>query len=104
MDPHCLTRKGQGVPQDYAEAVKWYRKAAEQGNNDGQGNLGWVYLNGHGVPQDFVTAYMWLSLSAAQGNKNARIKRDLAAQRMTPAQIAKAQKMAREWLAKHKKK
>jgi len=35
---------GRGVPQDYAEAVKWYRKAAAQGNVDGQRLLGYLHL------------------------------------------------------------
>ena len=35
--------EGQGVPQDYAEAVKWYRMAADQGNADAQSNLGFMY-------------------------------------------------------------
>ena len=43
--------KGQGVPQDYAEAVKWYRLAAEQGFAMAQDNLGLMYKNGQGVPQ-----------------------------------------------------
>ena len=45
---------GHGVPQDYAEAVKWWRKAAEQGNADAQLRLGHCYRNGHGVPQDYA--------------------------------------------------
>jgi TPR repeat protein len=43
---------GQGVPQDYAEAVKWFRKAAEQGNAMAQYNLGIAYANGQGVSRD----------------------------------------------------
>ena len=35
--------KGQGVPQDSKEAVKWYRLSAEQGNVDAQFNLGFMY-------------------------------------------------------------
>ena len=42
---------GRGVPQDDTEAVKWYRKAAEQGHAEAQNNLGVMYLNGRGVPQ-----------------------------------------------------
>jgi TPR repeat protein len=43
---------GEGVPQDYAEAVKWYRKAAEQGDAYAQNNLGLMYEYGKGVPKD----------------------------------------------------
>jgi hypothetical protein len=47
---------------------------------------------------------MWLSLAAANGHKKAANARDIVAKRMAPAQIAKAQKLAREWRAKHMKK
>jgi hypothetical protein len=47
---------GAGVPQDYAEAAKWYRMAADRGNAAGQQSFGSLYLNGQGVPQDYVLA------------------------------------------------
>ena len=43
--------KGEGVPQDYAESMKWYRMAAEQGLAEAQNNLGVAYETGQGVPQ-----------------------------------------------------
>ena len=89
--------KGQGVAQNYAEAVKWYRKAAEQGHAKAQSNLGVMYGKGQGVPQDHVFAHMWFNLSAAQGGEDARKNRDIAAELMTPEQIAQAQKLARDW-------
>ena len=46
--------RGERVPQDYAEAIKWYRKAAEQGYASAQYNLGIMYDDGEGVPQDYV--------------------------------------------------
>ena len=48
---------GYGVPQDYAEAMKWYRLAAEQGHTDAQYNLGLMYDNGRGVPQDYLYGF-----------------------------------------------
>ncbi len=94
---------GLGVPQDYSKAVKWYRKAAEQGLADAQNNLGTRYGKGEGVPQDYVSAHMWLSLAAAQGDDTAQKNRDLVAKRMTTGQIAKAERMAREWIAEHQR-
>jgi TPR repeat protein len=44
------------VPQDYAEAVKWFRKAADQGSANGQHNLGTMYQFGQGVRQDNAEA------------------------------------------------
>jgi len=83
--------------RDYATAVRLNRPLAEQGNANAQYNLGTFYDNGLGVPQDKVRAYMWFSLSAVQGREGAAALRDLIARRMTPAQIAEAQKLAREW-------
>ncbi len=91
---------GFGVPQDYAAALKWYRKAAEQGYADAQHSLGDMYANSYGVTQDYVQAHMWFNLSAAQGDETARENRDIVAKKMTPAEISKAQAMAREWLEK----
>ena len=51
--------KGLGVPQDDAETVRWYRKAAEQGDATAQNNLGHMYSKGQGVPQNFVEAEKW---------------------------------------------
>lgn len=83
--------------RDYATAVRLIRPLAEQGDARAQYTLGVFYDNGLGVPQDHVRAYMWLNLSAAQGREGAAAFRDLIARRMTPAQIAEAQKLAREW-------
>jgi len=73
---------------------------AYQGNASAQWFFGSMYADGRDVPQDFVQAYMWFNLAAAQGFQAAVKDRDLIAQRMTPAQIAEAQKLAREWRPK----
>jgi len=91
---------GEGVPQDDTEAVQWYRLAAAQGWAMGQNSLGVMYENGRGVPQDDVQALMWFNLAAAQGNQHARKARDIVAKKMTPAQLAKAQRLARKWKPK----
>ena len=82
---------------DYATALRLIRPLAEQGDANAQYNLGVFYDNGLGVSQDRVRAYMWLSLAAMQGRESAAAFRDLVARLMTPAQIAEAQKLAREW-------
>ncbi len=94
---------GRGLPQDYAEALKWYRLSAEQGDSFSQNSLGVMYRNGEAVPQDNVLAHMWFNLSAAQGNGEAVENRNLTAAVMTSAQIAEAQRLAREWKAAHPK-
>jgi uncharacterized protein len=89
-----------GVPQDNEAAVSWYRKAAEQGLAEAQYNLGVMYANGEGVPQDYAAAQMWFNLAAGSRNRNAMKARDIVAAQLTPAQIAEAQKLAREWKPK----
>jgi TPR repeat protein len=96
---------GEGVPPDHAEASKWYRMAADQGIPQSQNNLASNYHNGEGVPQDYVEAYVWFSLAiarypASEGRDNAVKGRDLSAAKMTPAQIAEAQKRIRDWKPK----
>jgi TPR repeat protein len=83
-------------------AVSWYRKAAEQGEASGQYNLGIMYRTGRGVPQDYVQAHMWFNLAASHTYPvdDAVADRDLVAARMTPLQIAEAQRLAREWKSK----
>jgi len=91
---------GQGVPQDDAQAVAWFQKAAAQGDADAQNNLGVMYGNGRGVPQNYEEAYVWFSLAAAQGHENAAKNRDIAARRLTPAALSRAQARAAEEYAR----
>jgi TPR repeat protein len=81
------TRSGRSAPADHGDA-------------DAQANLGVMYATGEGVPQDHVLAHMWFNLAAAQGNDKALRNRDTAGKRMTPDQLAEAQRMAREWKPK----
>ena len=67
-----MYNKGQGVLQDYKEAVKWYRLAAEQGFAAAQYNLGQMYKRGHGVPQNYKEAVKWYRLAAEQGDAMAQ--------------------------------
>ena len=92
---------GYGVPQDYEEAIKWYRRAADQGNARAQYNLGLMYDNGYGVPQDYIQAHMWYNIAGVAGETVPISYRDYVAQEMTPAQVAAAQMLAREWIEKH---
>ncbi len=85
---------------DYDTALKEWRPLAEQGDAHAQNNLGVMYFLGKGVPQDYVQAHLWYSLAAAQGHEKARQARDRLAEKMTPAQVADAQRLAREWTPK----
>jgi TPR repeat protein len=95
---------GRGVPQDFAEAAKWDRKAAEYGETSAQLDLAILYASGQGVPQDYVQAHKWANLAAAgslPSQTEFRAKaikfRSFVAAKMTPAQIADAQRLASEW-------
>jgi len=87
---------GDTIPQDYTEARKWLRTAAALGNSHAQTKLGIMYEDGHGVPQDRVQALMWFTLAAQKSNLAEAFRDDLT-KHMTPAQIAEAQRLAKEW-------
>jgi TPR repeat protein len=101
-----MYERGLAVPQDYSEAAKWYRRAAEQGHGQAQLNLALMYSEGKGVPLDYVQAHMWANLATVHIRANAEIRqafanvRDEIASKMTPTQIAEAQRLAREWKPK----
>jgi hypothetical protein len=63
----AMYAEGLGVPQDYAEAAKWYRMAADMGEAAAQLNLGVMYEHGQGVPQDYKEAEKWYRMAAVQG-------------------------------------
>ena len=62
---------GEGVPQDFTEAEKWWLLAAEQGHAEAQADLAYMYENGLGV-QDNNEAVKWYRKAAEQGNREAR--------------------------------
>jgi uncharacterized protein len=95
----------EGKPQDFVQAVNWFSKAAEQGNPYAQANLSWLYANGQGVEQNDTKALIWSMLAAARGEDDATRElalkvRDSLTARMTPPQIAEAQRIAHEGFPK----
>ncbi|AAW90172.1 sel1 repeat family protein [Neisseria gonorrhoeae] len=65
-----MYENGQGVRQDYVQAVQWYRKASEQGDAQAQYNLGLMYYDGRGVRQDLALAQQWLGKACQNGDQN----------------------------------
>jgi hypothetical protein len=96
-----MYEKGLGVPQDYAEALRWSRKAAEKGIKEAQYNVGLIYFRGLGTIPDYVKAHLWWNLSAARGYRAASESRNLLATEMTLNEIKQAQKLARKWRPKN---
>lgn len=95
---------GRNVPQNYALACFWYRRAAEQGHPAAQHLLGLMYDKGFGVPADHVLAHMWLNLAAARTRgdvheDNIRL-RDAVAGKLSLGQLADAQQLAAGWFPK----
>ena len=61
------------MPTDKVAAVRWYTKAALQGDTRAQTALGIVYAAGDGAPQNFGEAFTWLSRAAEQGDMRAQV-------------------------------
>lgn len=90
-----LYQSGTGVLQDNGQAVKWFTKAAEQGDAKAMVALGEIFYR-----KDAAVAHFWFSVAAREGNGSGEGSRNIIATGMTPAQLAKAERMAREWSPK----
>jgi TPR repeat protein len=93
----AMYQSGMGVAQNTVEAVIWLRRAAEQGLGQSQIDLARILRDGDGVPRDLVHAYLWFEVAARQGILGAAEGRDEAAERMTPAEIESARRLAADW-------
>ncbi|MBI4626967.1 MAG: sel1 repeat family protein [Verrucomicrobia bacterium] len=89
---------GDGVPKDNAGAVKWFRKAAEQGNITAQGNLGSMYGNGTGVAKDAVEGLAWSNIAASSGEEIFVKNRDMMERRVGPEATLAAQQRSKQIL------
>ena len=106
FDLGLLYHDGRSVPQDDAEAIEWYERAADQGFGLAQLHLGMIHAaRGHGLPPDNLTACMWFILAASRSRGDVRNRavelRDALTAALAPAQLAEAQRRARAWDAAH---
>lgn len=69
-----MYRNGEGVAQNYSQALKWYTRAAKQGYIRAQYNLGLMYENGEGVVRNMHVATEWYKKAANQGDDTAKHK------------------------------
>ena len=73
-----MYERGEGVPQNYAEALKWSQEArkttTEQGDAETQFKMGVRYLQGQGRPKDYDEAAKWFQKAAEQGHAKAQDK------------------------------
>ena len=92
---------GPGLQRDDSQAAQWMRLSANQGHDDAQYYLAYLYAQGTGVPKDIVSAYMWMSLAANSSRADMRAKatseRDSLLTVMTLGQVADAEQKARDW-------
>ena len=95
---------GDGLPQDYASAAKWVGLSAGLGYAQAQTLFGFMHEHGEGVTQDFVKAHKWYNLAASRLSASKRKIREIAARGrarvsalLAEAQLAEAQRLAREW-------
>lgn len=92
-----------GVKEDYAQAVAFFREAAEPGDAESQLWLGIMYCGGLGVKEDYAQGYMWVNLAAENtGLEQAvNIRNGMCRYLLTPSQIEEGERLTREWLAAH---
>lgn len=94
---------GDGVTQDYSQAVAWFTRAAQQGHVVAQGTLGAYYWNALGVHQDLNQAYFWSILAQAGGDQASKYRASILASRLTRGEVIAAQQQANDWLNQHQK-
>ena len=92
---------GEDVKQNYAESVRWFTLAAEQGHVIAQATLGAYYWAGRGIPQDLSKAYFWSAIAQAGGDEASKYRVSVLATRMNPGQLSAAQQQANGWIKKH---
>jgi hypothetical protein len=92
---------GEDVKQDYGEAMRWFLRAADQGNVHAQATVAVWSMAGRGTPQDYGQADYWALLAQAGGDESGRAIVLNSAPYLSPAQTAAAQKRAEDWLHTH---
>jgi TPR repeat protein len=90
------------VPQNPAEAARYYRQAAEQGDAQAQLALARLYARGQGVPKDEFFAYVWYAVAAKAGNPAAEAERKYLVRALQPVQLKQAEPLIESILAKFK--
>lgn len=102
-----IYNNGDGVVKDVQQGIKWYELAASNNNGNAQNQLALIYYYAKGVDKDLVKAYHWFNLAVASGHKDPRVSnvrmRDFIGVQLLPNQLAQAQAMTRDFLAKQNK-
>ena len=93
----AMYAQGRGMPQDPAEAIKWFRKGIAQDNHWAQHNLGYMYSQGYGVPQNYFEAAKWFRKAAKQGNADSQS--NLGAMYLTGSGVPQDFELSYIWLS-----
>lgn len=93
-----MYERGHGTSRNQTEAANWYRKAAERMFTRAQHSLAYMYQAGSGVPKDRVEALKWFTIAATLGDDYSGWIGRLAALHMSADEVARAQRLARDWL------
>jgi TPR repeat protein len=94
-----LYMSGKSGEKDQIEAVKWIRLAADQGEINAQSLLGGLYFSDGIVTHNYVEAYKWLKLATPNSDANSAKTLESVMQRMTPEQVAEAERLVSQWQA-----
>jgi uncharacterized protein len=94
---------GHGVRKDLKKALKWYLASAGNANGSAMTALGIMYATGEGISRNYIYTHMWGELADRNGSPNGFAVQEMSARLLTPSQIEKAQKLARECVAKNYK-
>ena len=92
---------GDGVGQNYSEAVRWFFRAAEQGHVLSQATLGAYYMAGRGVSVDLSKAYFWAYVARSGGDKGSKLRVEMLSSQIPSSDILVLEQRANEWLQQH---
>ena len=93
----CFGAAWKQARDNHATTAQWYERLAERGDAYAMYQLGRMYGRGQGVRRDYVMAHMWFALAANHGSAAAIGSSDDIASKMSPSQIAQAERLAQEW-------
>lgn len=91
----------EGDDRDYRQALYWYKMAARLGNSDSAFIVSFMYFHGQGIPKNLIESLKWLKIAKAMGSILSPAALELLEPVVSEEQIASADELAIDWLAKH---
>ncbi len=104
----CSSQFNEGMDafkqKDYKVAFDKWKPLAEEGHDDAQYKIGKLYREGLGVGVNYVEAYKWYYIVAKKGYGGGAKYMKMLRREINPAQVSRAEKMARQWMKEHENK